>query len=239
MSLPLNVQVAKLAATYKQLPAKDQDFAYSLLSSFTKYGSLSDKQAYWVGKLLDRLPETTAPVAPMVIPAEVESGTLYWIRDGKVVAKPAPVAAPVEAPKAEPNTVPVGDFHKVVGMFESAHSHQLKKPKISMKAHGFTLNLSPYKGGVKVTHGANFGTWCGTVDADGNYVMPMYVQNNPELKAVILSVLEQMAADPVATTAKFGKMSGQCCFCKHPLTDGTSVKLGYGPVCAKKWGLPH
>lgn len=31
----------------------------------------------------------------------------------------------------------------------------------------------------------------------------------------------------------------RCSFCGLALTDEGSVEVGYGPVCAKRWGLPH
>ena len=36
-----------------------------------------------------------------------------------------------------------------------------------------------------------------------------------------------------------GTFPGPLSFCALPLTDAGSVEVGYGPVCAKHWGLPH
>ena len=38
--------------------------------------------------------------------------------------------------------------------------------------------------------------------------------------------------------AAFGRTSSFCCYCARRLEDGRSVDVGYGPVCAKKYGLP-
>lgn len=57
---------------------------------------------------------------------------------------------------------------------------------------------------------------------------------NKELKA--------FAKDPATFAAQYGKRTGKCCFCDIRLTDdrdGSSVEVGYGPICAKKWNLPH
>jgi len=35
----------------------------------------------------------------------------------------------------------------------------------------------------------------------------------------------------------FGQETGHCSFCYKELTDERSLKVGYGPVCAKNWGL--
>jgi hypothetical protein len=45
------------------LPASDRDFAQSLLTAQTKYGSLTPKQAYWADKLIAR---ATRPAAQQV-----------------------------------------------------------------------------------------------------------------------------------------------------------------------------
>lgn len=36
-----------------------------------------------------------------------------------------------------------------------------------------------------------------------------------------------------------GKETGQCAYCGLTLTDPDSVVRGYGPICAKKYGLEH
>ena len=54
--------------------------------------------------------------------------------------------------------------------------------------------------------------------------------------------LKAFAKDPATFAAQYGKHTGKCCFCDIRLTDdrdGSSVEVGYGPVCAKKWNLPH
>ena len=39
-------------------------------------------------------------------------------------------------------------------------------------------------------------------------------------------------------SAAFGHMVGRCCFCSHEIDTPESVKAGYGPTCAVKYGLP-
>lgn len=35
-----------------------------------------------------------------------------------------------------------------------------------------------------------------------------------------------------------GKRVGTCCYCAKGLTTAASLHVGYGPICAEKWGLP-
>lgn len=38
--------------------------------------------------------------------------------------------------------------------------------------------------------------------------------------------------------AAFGSMTGHCCFCNTAIDTPESVAVGYGPICAGKFGLP-
>lgn len=50
--------------------------------------------------------------------------------------------------------------------------------------------------------------------------------------------IELVNEGPVEAAKAHAKVMGECCFCKSPLTDAVSLANGYGPVCAKKWGMP-
>lgn len=50
--------------------------------------------------------------------------------------------------------------------------------------------------------------------------------------------LDRMASDPIEFMAECSRNMGQCCYCGLPLEDDRSKTVGYGPVCAVKWGLP-
>jgi len=43
----------------------------------------------------------------------------------------------------------------------------------------------------------------------------------------------------ISRNAFRGHKHGNCCFCCRDLTNAVSVHLGYGPICAEKYGLPH
>ena len=53
----------------------------------------------------------------------------------------------------------------------------------------------------------------------------------------VLIVMEQFRVDPLGTIVRLGKATGRCCFCGSGLTDRRSRSHGYGPVCAKTYGL--
>ena len=65
---PLKDKVDALEMALSLLPAKDQDFAKSLISGFVKNKSLSEKQVYWVDALLQRALAGDVVPAKKVIP---------------------------------------------------------------------------------------------------------------------------------------------------------------------------
>jgi hypothetical protein len=75
--------------------------------------------------------------------------------------------------------------------------------------------------------------WHGRMTAAGKYTgSPRHSQE------AILSALRAIAEDPAAAARLYGQEPGRCCFCGIELTDGASIAVGYGPVCAERFGHP-
>ena len=64
----------------------------------------------------------------------------------------------------------------------------------------------------------------------------------------VADALSRLGEDParaaktyaLATKGEGAKdYKGQCCFCARELTDPESVRVGYGPICAGYYNLPH
>ena len=53
-----------------------------------------------------------------------------------------------------------------------------------------------------------------------------------------IELLRTVDADVQGSVSNYGHATGQCGFCGRVLENGVSVRLGYGPVCAEKYGLP-
>lgn len=93
-------------------------------------------------------------------------------------------------------------------------------------------HASKNAGTVSVTTGEPFGTpgsFYGRINLDGTTTVK---------DAGVIDLLREFAADPAGTAAAYGKLTGNCCFCKTPLTDARSLHQGYGPKCADNYGLP-
>ncbi len=59
------------------------------------------------------------------------------------------------------------------------------------------------------------------------------------LQADLQRTLTAFAQNPEEFTALQGQHYNSCCFCSLDLTQEDSVAVGYGPICADNWGLPH
>jgi hypothetical protein len=146
--------------------------------------------------------------------------------------KPAAPAAP---------TVAVGEMSRISDMFARAKTH-LKNPKITLTVNGMAVQLSlagprsKNPGMIYVTDGGPFGnnTYYGKIAADGSF------QPSGKAGAVLDSLtafLREFSANPEQVAAAYGKLSGSCCFCRRTLTADNSIDVGYGPICAERFGL--
>lgn len=141
-------------------------------------------------------------------------------------AKAAPAPATVTV-----NLKPVADF------LAAARARGLKFPNCRFLApNGGELRLSTagsqskFPGAIQVKVDDN---WIGRVGLDGVVAGPLSTM------ADVVATLTSIALDPVKAAKEFGALHCRCSFCNTALTDEGSVEVGYGPVCAKHWGLPH
>ena len=188
----------------------DQGFAASLIVQYDAKGELTEKQWYWIERLA----------------ADVGAG------DVPDFTQPAK------------EIVHVGEFGGVIALFEKAKEY-LKYPKITLAlpdGSPLQLNLagngSKFPGTVGLTDGGSYGDnkWYGRVTKEGAWEP---AKLSDQLKTDLSSILAQLATQPAQLAAKHGKLTGHCCFCNSELSDEKSTNVGYGPVCAKRWGLPH
>lgn len=179
---------------------------------------------------------------------QIEVGSeIEWERGEKArhpdcVGKPDAPKPQASAPRAE-----VGDFHGVYALFEKAAKH-IKRPKVRLAVpfDGDYAHVTLYRGGERSRFpgqinvaAAEYGAgWYGRIDEGGEWFLP---KNTPAFLGELRQLLIALAENPDEVAAEYGKLMGHCCFCARRLTDdgdGRSVEVGYGPVCAKRYGLP-
>lgn len=143
----------------------------------------------------------------------------------------------------EPGTATLPSFAGVYALFQRARAH-LKYPKITLLLPG-NKGLKLYMSGprstkpdmVNLVEPNQVGpdrAWYGRVAADGKYTAS---RSAGPLLLDITTVLTRLASEPEKVAAEYGKLTGNCCFCSLPLSDARSLSVGYGPICAKHYGL--
>lgn len=133
----------------------------------------------------------------------------------------------------------VGTLDGLKALFATA-SRSLKSPKLlAATAEGEILRLKPAKDtsknpGAIYVMSRSGGTYLGKVTPAGEFVASW----DAGATTSIAAALREMAERPAEAAARYGKLIGSCCFCGLELSDERSTEVGYGPTCAKNWGLP-
>lgn len=126
-------------------------------------------------------------------------------------------------------------FPRVLDMLTKAREAGKKFPKIKLDVDGKRVVLSLARNGkVNVTDGKPFfeNQWYGAIQPDGIF------RTARDAGSHILSTLRALEADPVAVATQHGVATGECCFCARELSTKESRSVGYGPICADRFGLP-
>ena len=152
---------------------------------------------------------------------------MYWAE--KVAARataPAPVGEKLG-----------GNLSAITEKFQAAKANGLKRPALIFPNIGpinkARVSLAPETGkNPGCLYVKADGQYAGKIDPSGNYFAARGASEE------LTAFLHAFAADPVGVGAAKGKDAGACCFCGLQLTDARSLAAGYGPICAKHWGLP-
>ena len=145
----------------------------------------------------------------------------------------------IDAYLARPNIV--RSFAELVARLTAVH--QIKPyPKIKLtdrEAGTVQLSLAGPKarhpGSMNITDGQPYGAnaWYGRISPDGHFTP------SPQCVGPVARLLIMFARDPAAVAKAHGELTGNCCFCSRTLTNAGSIEVGYGPICAERYDLPH
>lgn len=132
------------------------------------------------------------------------------------------------------------DLSAIIAMMDKAADAQKRAPRIVL-AHGEdrvvlsrATDRSKAPGSVNITDGGAFGdnVWYGRIARDGT------VQPSQHYSKV-LPLIAALALAPEHVAGQHGVATGTCCFCARPLSDKRSRSVGYGPICAQKYGMTY
>jgi len=129
---------------------------------------------------------------------------------------------------------------KIVAMMETAFVAGTKVPSIVFETETARVKFyrqterSKNPGAISLNDGGAFGsdTWYGSINTDGTF------RPTKACPAAVKAIVAEFAKDPGAYAATYGKGTSRCCFCAKEITTAESKTVGYGPVCAKNYGLP-
>lgn len=145
-----------------------------------------------------------------------------------------------ESPLPDPGAQDAPRLTQVRAMLDEA-AETLKTPKVNLTtADGQRVRLgragerARIPGVIHITDGGPYGanTYFGSIQLDGT-LRPSQAMT-PEVETLLFA----FDRDPQAVARAYGHNTGSCCFCSRELTDGRSVAMGYGPICAGKFSLP-
>lgn len=128
---------------------------------------------------------------------------------------------------------------EIISYFDVAHEHGgLDYPKVRFYSTDPKFRLarqgsgSSYPGAVAVAsvRGNDF---YGRIRRNGEFYDRAAAPDG------IVELLRRFNRDPEGMAQTEGQETGECCFCGLELTEEGSVRVGYGPVCAANYKLPH
>jgi hypothetical protein len=134
---------------------------------------------------------------------------------------------------------PALDLAPLVAFLTAAKAAGLKFPKVRVLhmdgkreiALGLTATgRNPGSVSVKID-----GEYIGLVTPAGQPTGMVAASANADLRAHLVAV----AAAPAVAAKAYAVLKCCCSFCGDGLTDEGSIEVGYGPKCAKNYGLPH
>lgn len=132
----------------------------------------------------------------------------------------------------------------VVALLRKAQDSGLKYPKLWLAfADRSDLRItiagsgSRTPGFLMLTDGEAFGSnkFYGRISPAGELELG---RDSGPRRDELVPLLERLAREPAKVAAEYGHLTGNCCFCSRKLSDDRSIAVGYGQICARKFGLP-
>ena len=146
------------------------------------------------------------------------------------IKKNTPAASPA-IPSIDLSMKPVCDVMQQVG---------LKKPTLRLKGVDSEVVLSLTRqgvapGSVAVKVG---GVFMGCIRPSGECTSLLKSPARESLRKYLLETVTDKNS-LIQAAIEYAKLTNNCSFCGLGLTNDYSVVVGYGPICAENWGLPH
>lgn len=158
----------------------------------------------------------------------------YWV--GVMVERG--LSGETKPHKSKAKTFNVGDVHAIFEFFATAKK-KLKKPGLIFTLkNGRTYKLYLRGADISIVDKNIYpGGWRLVLDKNGR--IEFWSKINDEEANLLVNLIRYLAKDVHGTVKAHGTKSNHCCMCSKELTVPKSVNNGYGPTCAKNWGLKY
>ena len=134
-----------------------------------------------------------------------------------------------------------GELPNIKGIYEFLNNAKVTYPKIWLKLEDGTDfrvsksgSRSKYDGQLQLSDGVYGSLYFGRIDQQGNIYL---AYKGKARKNEIMTLLTNLVKNPEAIAKEYGRLSGNCCFCRKELSTDNSLEVGYGPVCAENFNL--
>lgn len=128
--------------------------------------------------------------------------------------------------------VPPIPTQKILALLKRGKASGLKRVLIKMQDDKDVIVCFRAEGSRFYVTGEKKSHVYGDISADGLW------QPTGRATRQVIDKVKKVERDPLAYVSAHGLKSRRCCFCSRKLTVPESVHSGYGPVCAKRYGLP-
>lgn len=121
-----------------------------------------------------------------------------------------------------------------------SRNNKAKYPSIRFMVGDVELKISRagsqsrYPGTLNVILVGAENVWYGRIHLNGQFEASRKFLDK---KDAVVSALRQLGQDPEKAAREYGRKTGHCCFCCLKLDDERSLLMGYGPTCARNYGL--
>jgi hypothetical protein len=209
-------KIEQLIAALPSLSANSQAFAQSLINQ-SRTRTLSDKQMFYVDKMLRDVAKPAAPTAEI---GSMDAVVAMFDRFAERKANPSVVL--ILASHEEDGRVVVDEEVRVSRY--GAQSKYVGQIKVASHTHFEDGQFGPQ------------GRWYGTITKEGEFKGN---RRHAEVFGGIAKLMTTFCAAPAKTATEHGKLMARCVFCYKSLSAEDSAGVGYGATCAKKHGMPY
>lgn len=141
---------------------------------------------------------------------------------------------------AQTDTTATVSVEGIVAMFAAARQH-LQYPKIRLlTSTGEHIVTSIAGDRARFPGSVNILSDKDPYTGERSFYGRIHLDGRLDLRTggtAVRDVIERFAGDPETVAKEYGKLTGNCCFCGRSLEDERSTSVGYGPICAGRYGL--